>query len=104
MFFQIFQRTEYRLNISSLCLQSVLSRLCRDERDLVRHFSMMTNGPLGHLSELKLLKLNYAKEPRKAMRLSRSGELGIRTPDSPEAITVFKTAAFDHSANSPIYF
>ena len=30
-----------------------------------------------------------------------SGESGIRTPDRLASITVFKTAAFNHSANSP---
>ena len=31
-----------------------------------------------------------------------SGESGIRTPDRLTSITVFKTAAFNHSANSPV--
>ena len=31
----------------------------------------------------------------------KSGERGIRTPGDREASTVFKTAAFDHSASSP---
>jgi hypothetical protein len=30
-----------------------------------------------------------------------SGELGIRTPGTFHSSTVFKTAAIDHSANSP---
>jgi hypothetical protein len=31
------------------------------------------------------------------------GEVGIRTLDSLTTITVFETAAFDHSATSPVF-
>ena len=35
------------------------------------------------------------------MRISNGGEGGIRTPGRFNPSTVFKTAAFDHSATSP---
>ena len=35
------------------------------------------------------------------LRLSKSGGRGIRTPGDREASTVFKTAAFNHSAIPP---
>ncbi len=35
-------------------------------------------------------------------RVKSSGERGIRTPGSHKATTVFKTAAFDRSASSPL--
>src|SRR6185436_15733087 len=49
--------------------------------------------PLGHLSALALAKMRN--------RASNGGEGGIRTPDTREGITVFETAALNHSATSP---
>ena len=40
-------------------------------------------------------------EPGTETDIQKSGELGIRTPGGCNTSTVFKTAAIDHSANSP---
>ena len=47
--------------------------------------------PLGHLSHFRLSTFAF----------DNGGEGGIRTPDTREGITVFETAAFNHSATSP---
>jgi hypothetical protein len=46
---------------------------------------------------------NAAKQKYPALRDIHwpGGELGIRTPGTFNSSTVFKTAAIDHSANSP---
>src|SRR3954447_16297343 len=50
--------------------------------------------PLGHLSGV---------DPRSCQACGTGGEGGIRTPDTRKGITVFETAAFNHSATSPFH-
>src|SRR6476469_224009 len=74
--------------------------------------------PLGHLSVLRAnskckmqnAKLSVALNSAfcilhfafsRASASRNGGEGGIRTPDTREGITVFETAAFNHSATSP---
>jgi hypothetical protein len=59
-------------------------------------------------------KIQVAAEPQNLFAVPRKrcakrsaaefgGEVGIRTLDSLTTITVFETAAFDHSATSPVF-
>ena len=72
----------------------------RRERDSNPRYSKEYNGfrdrpirPLWHLSLRGLTKLSSCRRC--------GGERGIRTPGTLASSTVFKTAAFDHSAISP---
>src|SRR5438105_9209975 len=66
--------------------------------------------PLGHLSVQRTLDVPRVKISTRCRRrlgqptprrVAAGGEGGIRTPDTREGITVFETAAFNHSATSP---
>ena len=46
-------------------------------------------------------KARVRLQPSKTLKLYIGGEGGIRTPDRVASITVFETAAFNHSATSP---
>src|SRR5688500_17191663 len=74
-------------------------------------FLKLRNAGVGHRFALGKISSRIATTARDQQRCSKNeyahikvgGEEGIRTPGAREGSTVFKTAAIDHSATSPVF-
>ena len=106
------EKTAHFLNSPFLLLNSVADRVGFEPTRLFRptRVPVVLLKPLGHLSywiknfewRIKKSILLFLNSSFKILNF-QTGQGGIRTPDTLAGITVFETAAFDHSATCPIF-